>query len=154
GEIPDQRFAGQGILRPRRPATAGGRLRTRFKNGDRTPKTRVLSPFLKRAVRTPAMPMDHATPDILLQFLRQELEAEQARAVAAHVSSCPDCERRLAELAGGLPWPLDPVARLVGDPTLVGRWDSAGADEPRPSTAPLAQVPGYEVLGEVGRGGM
>ena len=65
------------------------------------------------------MTTDHPTRDVLLQFLRQELDAEQARAVDAHVSSCPVCEPMLAQLAGGLPWPLDPVARLLGAPTLT-----------------------------------
>src|SRR5437899_2980523 len=100
------------------------------------------------------MTMDHPTQDVLLQFLRQELDPEQERTIDTHVGSCPDCEGRLAQLAGGLPWPLDPVARLVGDPTLVSDQTSLGTDAPHPAAGPLVQVPGYEVLAEVGRGGM
>lgn len=110
---------------------------------------------------------DHPSPEILLRFLRQQLDPERERAVDAHVSSCTACEQRLAAASEGQPWPLDPVARLLNDPTLastLGGPDAAGlptlAPAPgpkknyRPSQVPLAQVPGYEVLEELGRGGM
>src|SRR5262245_53750764 len=97
------------------------------------------------------MTADHPPQDVLLRFLRNELEAEQERATDAHVSSCPACERGLAELAGGLPWPLDPVARLLGDAPLAAGPGSAGAHEPPPRLTP---IPGLEVLEELGRGGM
>jgi serine/threonine protein kinase len=100
------------------------------------------------------MTPEHPSQDVLLQFLRKELDAAQERTTDAHVSSCPDCERRLAQLAGGLPWPLDPVAKLVGAPTLGPERDSAGSAEGPLGSAPLLEVPGYEVLEEVGRGGM
>src|SRR5262249_18351834 len=78
----------------------------------------------------------------------------QERTVDLHIGSCPECERTLAQLAGGVPWPLDPVARLVGDPTLVTDQTSIGTGKPRPPAGPPVQVPGYEILAEVGRGGM
>src|SRR6266516_2205107 len=100
------------------------------------------------------MTTEHPTQDVLLQFLRQELAEEQAREVDAHISSCSDCEPRLAQLAGGLPWPMmGPVAQLVGDPTLDGAQGSTHKEGPVPSP-PLLQVPGYEMLEVVGRGGM
>src|SRR5437773_2895621 len=101
-----------------------------------------------------AMTTEHPPEDVLLPFLRQELKAEQERTIDAHVGSCPECERTLAQLAGDLPWPLDPVARLVGDPTLVPDRTAAGSGTALPVNAPLPRVPGYEVLSEVGRGGM
>src|SRR5437870_12215129 len=100
------------------------------------------------------MTTEHPTQDLLLQFLRQELDAEQERTTDAHVGSCPDCANRLAQLAGGLPWPLDPVARLVGDPTLVSDRTLLDPVEPRRSLVRPVHVPGYEVLEEVGRGGI
>src|SRR5262245_26351040 len=100
------------------------------------------------------MTADHPTQDILLHFLRRELGPDEERTVDLHIGSCPDCERTLAQLAGGVPWPLDPVARLVGDPTLVTDRTSIDTGKPRPPAGPPIQVPGYEILGEVGRGGM
>jgi pimeloyl-ACP methyl ester carboxylesterase len=99
------------------------------------------------------MPADHPTHDVLLHFLRRELDPEQERTVDLHIGSCPDCERTLAQLAGGVPWPLNPVARLVGDPTLVPDRTVIGTGVSPPS-ALLVEVPGYEVIAEVGRGGM
>jgi pimeloyl-ACP methyl ester carboxylesterase len=100
------------------------------------------------------MTTEHPTQDVLLQFLRQELDPEQERTVDAHVGSCPDCERQLSQLAGGLPRALDPVARLVGEATLVPDRTELGSESRRPAAATLVQVPGYDVLAEVGRGGM
>src|SRR5436309_1958589 len=100
------------------------------------------------------MTSEHPTQAVLLQFLRQELGEDQAREVDAHISSCSDCEPLLAQLAGGLPWVMSPMAQLVGDPTLHGAQASTHAEGPAPSPAPALAVPGYEVLGVVGRGGM
>jgi hypothetical protein len=79
--------------------------------------------------------------EVLLAFLRQELSDEDASAVESHVDDCATCEPLLARLAavpGGL-LPLIGCAERGRD----------GTDLPR-----QPQIPGYEVLGEVGAGGM
>src|SRR4051812_16133607 len=85
-----------------------------------------------------SMSTDHPPRDVLLRFLRQELDEERQQAVDAHVGSCPACEGCLAQLAGGLPWPLDPVARLVGEPPLAASTAMPGPD--RGDSSPASPI--------------
>lgn len=82
---------------------------------------------------------DGACPDItvLRDFEQGRLnEADHSR-VGSHVASCPGCQSRL----GRLTIPHDELAQA-----------SPGASATEPITAPAA--PGYELLAEIGRGGM
>src|SRR3954471_19958765 len=70
----------------------------------------------------------------LTAFSLGELEAGALERVAAHVESCPDCEQTLSK--------LDSAA------DVAIRWRRAA---PGPE---LRRVGDYELLGEVGRGGL
>jgi tRNA A-37 threonylcarbamoyl transferase component Bud32 len=96
----------------------------------------------------------------LRAFLLGELPERVGRAVAAHLETCPNCEaaaRRLDALT-------DPVIdrlRQALDPGAAGAVTRAPDGTPEDSTAPPPapaapprRVAGYEVLEEVGRGGM
>jgi WD40 repeat protein/tetratricopeptide (TPR) repeat protein len=113
----------------------------------------------------------------LEQFLREELPRASSEELEGHLSACASCRRRLEELT------LDNPARKIrqiyqairaaaADPELrflrdfpSSFWQAAeqapqGADTPPTSSEavpvekPLLKVPGYEILGELGRGGM
>jgi hypothetical protein len=68
-------------------------------------------------------------------------EAELAR-VAAHLDLCPACEEAAHALDG------------LSDPTLTAYRRSARIGPPPGAGAPARAVPGYEVVEELGRGGM
>jgi formylglycine-generating enzyme required for sulfatase activity len=84
----------------------------------------------------------------LRRFLTEELAGDAAVAVQEHVDSCPACQQELQRLVGGVPGPLDALAaqRETLPPPTAGAAIS-------PAAAPV-EVPGYELLEEVGRGGM
>jgi hypothetical protein len=84
----------------------------------------------------------------LRQFLAEELPTTAAVAVQQHVDACPACQQELRRIVGGAPGPLG--ALLAERETL--RLPAAGVAA-SPAAAPI-EVPGYEVLAEVGRGGM
>jgi WD40 repeat protein/serine/threonine protein kinase len=112
----------------------------------------------------------------LERFLAGELDADAGTALAVHVENCAACQNILEESAGaGLPAPtvphskepeptdeflerlrrslartsgFYPVPGLAPDPALAGASDSSSG-----APAPPA-VPGYEILGELSRGGM
>lgn len=78
-----------------------------------------------------------------------------------HIDGCPACQEALARLVGTLPDPIEQLAQRSGMPSqttdnatlsLPPEWRVAPIN---PAQLPEAvQVPGYEILGEVGRGGM
>jgi serine/threonine-protein kinase len=107
-----------------------------------------------------ALSSDHPPLDQLRDFNSGRLDEAAQAAVAAHVAGCPACCERLERLAED-----DPLlgrlreaeeARRAGGlfgedvPTQPG----TPGERPRQATAALPTVPGYELLGEVGRGGM
>jgi hypothetical protein len=109
------------------------------------------------------------TPEQLRRMLEEALSPGESAAVEGHVARCPHCQRALEALTGGAagagvatisaaageldflkdvqeaPWP--PASREAS-------WDLptfAGASGARGGPAPT-RVPGYEILGELGRG--
>jgi tRNA A-37 threonylcarbamoyl transferase component Bud32 len=114
---------------------------------------------------------NHPSPAQLAAFAVGKLTDGDARAVAAHLQSCPDC-RRAAERApgdsfvarvrdarptqspGGTPLP-DPVA--AGGPPAASSATGGPpvATSPAPDLPPeLVNHPRYQILRELGRGGM
>lgn len=77
-------------------------------------------------------------PDIekLQQFLREELTGQESSEVSAHLDGCARCEEAVAQLVG--------VAHF---PPLEFSVDSSASEG-------LPSIPGYDVLGKLGQGGM
>jgi tetratricopeptide (TPR) repeat protein len=118
------------------------------------------------------------TPEQFRQFLAGELSRAEADEVESHVEDCPACEQRLARLTAGPDFgratsgsagessDLDFLRRLAEQPPSGLDADSESArgtavSSPTPPhlpagplLAPPPTFPGYEVLGELGRGGM
>jgi WD40 repeat protein/serine/threonine protein kinase len=105
----------------------------------------------------------------LERLLDEQLTDADFRAVSLHVSECPDCQSALEHLTADTEvsgvclslarpstGPAEPetlfLARLKQSP-LDGRPDGAAGRLRQPGAAPPG-VPGYEVVRELGRGGM
>src|SRR4051794_37802491 len=84
-------------------------------------------------------------PTTLQQFLNDELSGADSGTVTEHIDTCPLCQQTLARMVGNAPGPLDALPRVPA--TVPFR-----ALQPR-AELPI-QVPGYEILAEIGRGGM
>lgn len=104
------------------------------------------------------------------RLLREELDADEASRLETHVEGCPSCQQTLDRLAreeGGpvgelivrLNAPADAIVERTHLALEIGRtpppeWysTSAEADSPR-SDDGWPEIEGYEILGELGRGG-
>jgi tRNA A-37 threonylcarbamoyl transferase component Bud32 len=86
----------------------------------------------------------------LRQLLNDELAAAEQAPLQQHIDACPACQQTVERLIGTLPGPLEAIASGEGTLRLAG----AAAPPTEPAPAAPVQVPGYEVLGEIGRGGM
>ena len=113
-----------------------------------------------------AHPVSHPTDQTLTSYGLGHLDDAFARSVGAHLEGCPDCRRRVAELssgsspgrtrdAGSRPDSPAPAGYSLSGPSLLDRGGAAPAP-PRAGTLPpgLAESPDYEVITELGRGGM
>ena len=113
----------------------------------------------------------HCPPQEQLErLLDDRLEASEDSVLARHVDICPECQDRLEHLLSGsvsAPAPLqtDPVVaddlliRLKKrgrrrDETVEFGGKQSSAARIGNGAAALPEVPGYEVLSEIGRGGM
>jgi formylglycine-generating enzyme required for sulfatase activity len=85
-------------------------------------------------------------PATLGKLLRDELSPAEAAPVEEHVGVCPGCQRVLQGLVGSLPDLLLGPPRAGDGPLSHPPAPPAGDDRPA--------IAGYEILGELGRGGM
>jgi WD40 repeat protein/tRNA A-37 threonylcarbamoyl transferase component Bud32 len=101
-------------------------------------------------------PSDCIAAEQLEAFLLGDLTEAQAHAVASHLESCPTCEAHAEQLERRSDALLRSLRRFLR-PTAASPGDTVEDITPRqvPTAAPPpASVAGYEVLGELGRGGM
>jgi serine/threonine protein kinase len=94
----------------------------------------------------------HPTDQMLHAYGLGQLDSASARSVHSHLEGCPDCRRRIAKAEPGSQGPI--LSGIDGLTLLEG---SAAEPAPPPaSTLPpgLADHPNYQVLRELGQGGM
>src|SRR5262245_19117313 len=114
--------------------------------------------------RQSAAPMPPCPEESTLRKLVSvELSGPDTAALEQHIDSCPACQQVLQRLVGSLPLPLQAGARGSRD---VAAESTGGTVEQPPLSAsaaqralaklkaPPVQIPGYELLTEVGRGCM
>jgi serine/threonine-protein kinase len=89
-------------------------------------------------------------PDHLKRLLADELSGPEAEVIEAHLEGCAGCQQALERLTAAGEAATLPPAAGAGFPTSPAGSLAGGPD--RPPSAPA--VPGYEILGELGRGGM
>src|SRR3984957_10825733 len=113
----------------------------------------------------------HCPPQEQLErLLDDRLETIEDATLARHLESCAECQARLERLLAGGPSSLGSThtspemsdALLIrlkkrsrrGDQTVQLAGKQPLADRPSNGAVSLPEVPGYEVLSEIGRGGM
>jgi serine/threonine protein kinase len=108
-------------------------------------------------------PVTHPSADALRAFALGKLDDSTASVLMSHLDSCPDCCKAVAALSGddflgrlrqahglsGTPAPAKPLSDAARAP------EPSASQTPIPNLPPeLADNPQYEVLRELGRGGM
>jgi WD40 repeat protein len=88
----------------------------------------------------------HPSTQKLLHFQDEQLGAAESAAIAAHVEQCPECQQALDRLT---PFGEGPEEETPVEGTSDGAWGPAP-----PPGGRWPAVAGYEVLAELGRGGM
>ena len=98
----------------------------------------------------------HPTDQTLSSYGLGKLDEAAAGAIHRHLETCPDCRRRVAELSSDsfLSRLRDARGSATGSDPGTGR--ELPATQPPASTLPpdLADHPDYQILRELGRGGM
>jgi eukaryotic-like serine/threonine-protein kinase len=94
-------------------------------------------------------------PTVLAAFGRGDLPKDICEQIAAHVPDCPSCQHMLAQLGEGSDALLSGLRHIQGKDAATPLPDTQPTQHPSPSQASaLRTPPEYELLGEVGRGGM
>jgi anti-sigma factor RsiW len=115
-----------------------------------------------------ARPANQPAPDVLRALVAAQLDSAAAEAASAHLAGCPACRESAAALSGDSFLRRLRAARSGGStaPETRGTGDTQGSkagpptvpptvSHVRPVTLPeLHEHPQYEVLRELGRGGM
>jgi WD40 repeat protein len=103
------------------------------------------------------------SPDHLKRLLADELSGPEAEVIEAHLEGCAGCQQALERLtaarAATPPAATDPGETFLrrlgqGPPGPAGDGEALTLPPGGGGAAGLPSVPGYEVLGELGRGGM
>jgi serine/threonine protein kinase len=109
-----------------------------------------------------APPTSHPTDRTLHAYATGNLDDRSVESVGQHLKSCPDCRRRVAEFGSARrrdsqdqPDSPPPVgSSFPGISSVVGE-TGLGSPPPVDSMPPgLAELPDYQVISELGRGGM
>jgi hypothetical protein len=111
-----------------------------------------------------ARPTSHPTDETLSSFGLGKLDDRPAEAVSKHLEQCPECRMRVAELPadsflGRIRDAQEAAHSLLGQSltgAIRGQTKALAPAPPAASTLPpgLAEHPDYEILRELGRGGM
>ncbi len=109
-----------------------------------------------------AQPAVHPTDETLQAYGQGQLDDASARSVDSHLEGCPDCRRRADTISAGQPRGARARPETVGlDLSTADGLPKVGAGAvpaapPAASTLPagLADHPDYEIVRELGRGGM
>ena len=107
----------------------------------------------------------HPTDETLRLYRRGELDLASSRSVGNHLEGCAACRRRFAEISpnqapdrpgGHKEQPAQPAGSVADSATVTDRRRRLRALPPVVATVPpgLAEHPDYEVVRELGRGGM
>src|SRR5262245_24026876 len=97
------------------------------------------------------------TTEHLRRWLAEALSTAEVAVVEAHVEGCAGCQQALERLTAE---PRGPGSGGEGGPTFLRRLEEQpptipAAFAPGPAEEPPGPpIPGYEILGELGRGGM
>jgi serine/threonine protein kinase len=87
----------------------------------------------------------HPSADQLQAFAAGRTSEQESVAIEAHLADCPSCCTLLEEI---------PDDALISGLRLAARGQAALATPPPLASSGMPTVPGYEILSELGRGGM